>query len=111
MLLLAFVRVLLPDDAVLALHWHAHTEHEAAHAPGDPLKGKTVVSEKHRHCPIDHLFNAPALPAPTFVFGLVVPVSFARPPDVARPSVGVVREVQTRFLRGPPTGFQASGAA
>lgn len=101
-LLLAFARVLLPDSAILALHQHEHTEHEAAHASDDALKGRTVVGEKHSHCPVDHLFNAPALPVPCFVFGVVPPGQFAQPQAVALASVWSARLVQTLCLRGPP---------
>ena len=101
-LLLAFARVLLPDAAVLALHRHAHTEHEAAHDAGSHLKGKTIVSEKHSHCPTDHLFNAPALPTPAFEFGVVPPVRYARPREVAFASHWPARLVATLNLRGPP---------
>ena len=102
-LLLAFGRVLLPDTAVLALHRHTHTEGEAAHDAGSGLKGKTIVGEKHTHCPTDHLFNAPALPAPTFVFGVVVPAVFAQPKPQAVSAQWAARLVRTLCLRGPPT--------
>ncbi len=101
-LLLAFVRVLLPDTAVLALHDHRHTEHEAAHDTGSRLKGKTVVGEKHSHCPTDHLFSAPALPAPEFVFGVVAPAQFVQSQSAALSSVWATRLVRTLCLRGPP---------
>jgi hypothetical protein len=102
LLLLAFVRVLLPDTAVLALHQHAHTEQEAAHDAASGLKGKTIVSEKHTHCPTDHLFNAPALLAPALVFGVRLPAHFAKPKPVALTSVWAARLVRTLCLRGPP---------
>ncbi len=110
-LLLAFTRVLVPDAAVLALHPHAHTEREAAHDAGSALKGKTVVAEKHTHCPTDHLFNAPALPAPAFVWGMVVPVRYAQPESVALASVWAARLVTTRCLRGPPGTADLRGTA
>ena len=103
-LLLAFGRVLLPDAAVLALHDHQHTEREAAHDGGSGLKGKTLVTERHTHCPTDHLFNAPALPAPAFAWGVVRPVRYAPPLPVALASVWAARLVTTRCLRGPPNG-------
>ncbi len=103
MLLLAFARVLVPDALVLALHRHAHTEQEAAHDAGSGWKGKTVVAEKHSHCPTDHLFNVPALPAPAFEFGVVVPVRYARPVPEALAGVWAARLVRTLCLRGPPT--------
>ncbi len=102
LLLLAFVRVLLPDTAVLALHRHAHTEVEAAHDHASDLRGHTIVSEKHTHCPTDHLFDAPVLPAPTFVFGVVPPLRFPAPQPVALSSVWAARLVRTLCLRGPP---------
>jgi hypothetical protein len=102
LLLLAFVRVLLPDAAVLMLHNHTHTELEAAHDADSALKGKTIVSEKHSHCAVDHLFNAPALLVPAFEFGVVVPMRFAQPQQVAVSSVWAMRLVRTLCLRGPP---------
>ena len=110
-LLLAFARVLVPDALVLTLHQHPHTEHEAAHDAGSGLKGKTVVAEKHTHCPTDHLFNAPALPAPAFAWGGVVPVRYARPAGVAFTSVWTARLVTTRCLRGTPAPFHSCGTA
>lgn len=104
MLLLAFARVMLPDAAVLALHAHNHTEQEAAHDTGSDFKGKTIVGEKHSHCPTDHLFNAPALPAPGFEFGVRPLVRYARPELVALTSVWATRLVRTLCLRGPPCG-------
>lgn len=98
-LLLAFVRVLLPDELLLALHAHEHTEREIAHEG----KGhKAVVTAKHTHCPTDHLFNAPALPAPAFEFGVVPPVRFAQPGSEAVASLWPGRLVETLCLRGPP---------
>ena len=102
LLLLAFARVLLPDSAILALHHHEHTAREAAHDSASHLKGQTIVGEKHTHCPTDHLFNAPALPAPAFVFGVVVPAAFGVEQVAARPDVWTARLVRTLCLRGPP---------
>lgn len=104
MLLLAFARVLVPDSVWLALHRHEHTRREAAH---EGHGYKAVVDQQHTHCDTDHLFNAPALPAPGFEFGVVVPVRFGPPTAQALTSVWARRLVQTRCLRGPPGGRAA----
>ncbi len=100
-LLLAFGRVLLPDAALLALHRHTHTAREAAHqVPG--FKGKVLLTERHTHCATDHLFSAPALPAPVFAFGVVVPVAYEKAVSTERAAPWPARLVATLNLRGPP---------
>jgi hypothetical protein len=57
-LLLLFVRVLVPETAVLALHNHEHTEEQFPAKKNTGLK----LDQKHQHCQIDELFNAPFTP-------------------------------------------------
>lgn len=57
-LLLLFVRVLLPEQELLKLHSHDHTEH-VQDKKGTDFK----LDIKHQHCQIDKLFNAPYTPA------------------------------------------------
>ena len=100
LLLLCFVRVLLPESAILALHRHEHTEKEEARLPahrGD----KAVLSTKHQHCPVDHLFDVPFQPAAE----LTIPVpfySYARPEGTAQQSVWADTAPEAAWLRGPP---------
>ena len=56
-LLLLFVRVLVPDAAVLALHAHEHTED--VHQKMDT---GFKLDKKHAHCQTDSLFNSPYSP-------------------------------------------------
>jgi hypothetical protein len=53
-LLLLFVRAMVPDQLLLSLHSHAHTEHSH---PGD--HNQAHVDKKHTHCPVEDLFGAP----------------------------------------------------
>ncbi|RTQ53630.1 hypothetical protein EJV47_02520 [Hymenobacter gummosus] len=99
LLLLCFVRVLLPESAILALHRHEHTEKEVAHQPGQ--RDKAVLSTKHQHCPVDHLFDVPFQPTAE----LTVPVhfySYARPEGAAQESVWQNTTPAAAWLRGPP---------
>lgn len=99
LLLLCFVRVLLPESAILALHRHEHTEKEVAHQRG--RHDKAVLTTKHQHCPVDHLFDVPFQPAAE----LTVPVPFyayARPEGAAQQSVWADTTPEAAWLRGPP---------
>lgn len=99
-LLLCFVRVLLPESAILALHRHAHTEKEEAHLPRH-RHDKAVLSTKHQHCPVDHLFDVPFQPAAE----LTVPAPFfayAQPTGTAQASVWADTTPAAAWLRGPP---------
>ncbi|GAB2948141.1 hypothetical protein GCM10027048_11280 [Hymenobacter coalescens] len=99
-LLLCFVRVLLPESAILALHRHEHTEKEEAHLPrhrGD----KAVLTTKHQHCPVDHLFDVPFQPSAELTLEPVV-YTYAQPEGDARQSVWAGTAPGTARLRGPP---------
>lgn len=101
-LLLCFVRVLLPDAWVLALHQHEHTTEEPTRATTWP-KGKALLSAKHQHCDADQFFKSSFELAPTvqhtapsvFVFALVQARAFV--------AIGHLVPVATPDLRGPPS--------
>lgn len=102
-LLLCFVRVLLPEASLLALHPHAHTEQEPVHRDAAKArKGQALLSKQHKHCHEEQLFNAPFQPS--------APVQFSAPR--ARLVVGILKPFAAsvwaeataaqRCLRGPP---------
>lgn len=93
LLLVLFVRLMVPEAAVLALHQHEHTEHEYL----DDAK----VSTKHQHCHVDDLFNTD-FTVPSFSVELRInpagacymqPYSFA----------WKFTYPHNTYLRGPPT--------
>lgn len=97
-LLLCFVRVLLPESVILALHQHGHTEKEVAHTG----RGyKALLTEKHQHCPVDHLFDVPFQPSPELAWQ---PVVFTYAAAVGEVEQSVWRQVvpAAAYLRGPP---------
>ena len=100
-LLLCFVRVLLPDAWVLALHQHAHTTEEPTQAIGWP-KGKALLSAKHQHCDADQFFKSAFEPAPEAPITLAGPLQFAAPAPVVVAGVQVANHLTTPDLRGPP---------
>jgi hypothetical protein len=102
LLLLCFVRVLLPDAWVLALHAHEHT---AELEPGrvEATKAvKAVLSAKHQHCQTDHFCTLPFQVAPVLEFGL--PTAYSRPQATPPASVWAKTCPAARLLRGPPAG-------
>lgn len=100
-LLLCFVRVLLPDAWVLALHQHAHTTEEPTQATGWP-KGKALLSAKHQHCDADQFFKSAFEPAPAAHVTAAVPLQFAAPAMAAVAAAQVTNHFATPDLRGPP---------
>ncbi len=100
-LLLCFVRVQLPEAALLALHSHTHTEHEETQMPGAD-KGKTLIGQKHQHCHAEQLFDTPFQPAAP----LRLPVPVAAPRyvalRVAAPLANSATALRGTALRGPP---------
>ncbi|MBX0292703.1 hypothetical protein K3G63_19820 [Hymenobacter sp. HSC-4F20] len=101
-LLLCFVRVLLPDAWVLALHQHEHTTEEPTRATTWP-KGKALLSGKHQHCDADQFFKSafePAPPVPTTVSAV-----FGFAPDLNQALVTSehLAPITTADLRGPPS--------
>jgi hypothetical protein len=68
-LLLLFLRVMVPDKVLVALHAHAHTEHK----PHD--ENRPHIDKKHTHCPTAELFNTPFQPSETWVvFTAPIPI-------------------------------------
>jgi hypothetical protein len=57
-LLLLFVRVLVPETTVLAMHSHDHTEDAAI-----KMDAGFKLDKKHNHCHTNNLFNTPFSPA------------------------------------------------
>lgn len=101
-LLLCFVRVLLPDAWVLALHRHAHTTEEPTQAIGWP-KGKALVSAKHQHCDADQFFKSAFEPAPAEHAAPARPRQFAAAPvPAALAAAWLASSFATPDLRGPP---------
>ena len=103
LLVLCLTRTLLPEAWILALHTHAHTTEEPAHAPAFKRPGKVLLSARHQHCDIEQFYNveyqagAPVLlPAPGVALHYLAAV--ALPP--VRAVVGEL--LFARSLRGPP---------
>ena len=103
-LLLCLTRTLLPEAWILALHAHAHTTTEPAHAPAFEHRGKALVGVKHLHCEVEHFYNV--------AFQAAVPVPLPAPrvlPRYAAPAAPLaVRAVaglplRALPLRGPPS--------
>jgi len=102
LLLLCFVRVLLPDAWILALHQHQHTTEEPAHAllVGNAAKGKLLLTAKHQHCQTDHFNHS------SFQLASPLEVRFIASylattgswPSATWPSAAMT----IRHLRGPP---------
>ena len=104
LLLLCLVRTLLPEAWVLALHAHAHTTVEPAHASAFRRTGKALLSARHQHCPVEQFYHAAyhaevpvAVPTPRVAprYAATLPL----PP--VRPAAGEV--LFARRLRGPPS--------
>lgn len=102
MLLLCFVRVLLPDAWVLALHQHEHTTEEPTRAVAWP-KGKALLSAKHQHCDADQFFKSAFEPAPVVQATGPTAAEFVVVPTPAVAATGYLQPVATPDLRGPPT--------
>src|SRR3712207_5905879 len=66
-MLLLFVRILIPDAAVLALHANEHTED--VHQKMD---NGFKLDKKHTHCHTDNLFNSPFSPGLTSIIAAPV---------------------------------------
>jgi hypothetical protein len=70
-LLLVFSRAMVPDQLLLSLHNHGHTEHPH---PGDQKNAH--VDKKHSHCPVEDLFGAPyqgSVEAFSFTLSTILP--------------------------------------
>lgn len=96
LLLLCFVRVLLPDAWVLALHAHQHTELE----PARTKAAKAVLTARHQHCQTDHFCTLPFQLAAVLQFGAAT--AYCRPQATPPASVWTKAVPATHQLRGPP---------
>ncbi|WP_380266363.1 hypothetical protein [Hymenobacter caeli] len=101
-LLLCFVRVLLPEAWVLALHPHRHTAEAVPRARAGVAKGNALLSGQHKHCHEEALYRAAFQPAaPVAVPGPAGPaVVGLRAPFAASGWAEAV--AAQRCLRGPP---------
>jgi hypothetical protein len=94
-LLLLFVRVLVPETAVLGLHGHEHTEDHGKADAGLKLE------KKHQHCHIEHLFNAPFSPAPQVSVKTLL-ISFTDTYSASNAFIWKFTFPNNTDLRGPP---------
>ncbi|GAA4378528.1 hypothetical protein [Hymenobacter koreensis] len=97
-LLACFMRVLVPEAWILALHTHQHTEREAAH---EGRGAKALLTQKHQHCGVDHLYDVPFQASSELVF-LPVQVRYAPLSSQAQESVWATTAPTAAHLRGPP---------
>ncbi|WP_242693227.1 hypothetical protein [Sabulibacter ruber] len=93
-LLLLFARVMTPNELLLRLHAHEHTQEK----PHD--ESQTHIGQKHTHCHTDNLFHAPFQPGEAVV--LPSPVTYEIPFGVSAPQAGYSTSATHHFLRGPP---------
>lgn len=101
-LLLCFVRVLLPDAWVLALHQHQHTTEEPTRDATWP-KGKELLSAKHQHCDADQFFKSAFEPAPPVLAAQPTHFVFAPTSEPSVVAAEYAQAVATASLRGPPS--------
>ncbi|GGG45610.1 hypothetical protein [Hymenobacter glacieicola] len=101
-LLLCFVRVLVPDAWVIALHAHQHTTEEPTQATSWP-KGKALLSAKHQHCDADQFFKSAFEPAPALPLVAPIALRFATALGCAPDSAWHVVPLLAANLRGPPS--------
>jgi len=102
LLLLLFVRVLVPDTLILALHQHTHTVEKRL----DTRWGDKQIATKHIHCPTDHLFHNTFYTLPAAVVLLLMPEHRSS----YKPSFQAVWKFtfpNNRLSRGPPFVFSS----
>lgn len=95
-LLLLFVRVIVPETAVLALHTHEHTEDVP-----DKINTGLKLDKKHSHCHTDNLFNTPFSPAPSNSTSFITLI-FSDTYAVTQGFVWKFTFPNNTELRGPP---------
>lgn len=95
-LLTCFLRVLVPDAWLLALHSHKHTV-DAVTAKRQPL-----LSAQHQHCSVDHFYNVPFQPSAAVALLLPAPTTYAPHRSALRQSVWLHTVAAATHLRGPP---------
>lgn len=95
LLLLLFLRVMVPEKVLVALHAHAHAEDK----PHD--ENRPHIDKKHTHCPTAELFDTPFHSTETLV-------SFSAPLPLVDGYLGGYAFIwkfsypQTASPRGPP---------
>jgi len=101
-LLLLFVRVLVPDSLILALHQHTHTIEKRL----DSHLGDKQVDAKHIHCPTDHLFHNTFY---TLSVAFVLPVYTLHTPSYRLDLTAVWKFTfpNNCLTRGPPSVFSS----
>lgn len=99
-LLLCFMRVLLPEAWALELHAHQHTTEEPSIS--GPLRGKAALSVQHQHCAVDHFYDVPFQPAPPLVLPAAL-FAYASACVAVGADVWQGRTAVTAHLRGPPS--------
>ncbi|GAB2542710.1 hypothetical protein [Rufibacter soli] len=95
LLLLLFMRVMVPDKVLVALHAHTHTEHK----PHD--ERRTHVDHQHTHCPTAELFNIPFQPSETVVV-FTTPLTLEDSYQIGYAFVWKFSYPHTASPRGPP---------
>lgn len=97
-LLVAFIKVMAPEEAVLALHKHKHTEETFKSVVS---LSKAHLSKAHQHCPIDDLYNGSFNFADSSIsFRLLTSYSTTYP--LAYGFVWKFTFPNNTYLRGPP---------
>ncbi|WP_197088596.1 hypothetical protein [Rufibacter radiotolerans] len=94
-MLLLFMRVMVPDKVLVALHAHTHTEHKAHD------ERRTHIDGKHTHCPTAELFNTSFQPSETVV-AFTAPLALV---DSYQPGYAFIWKFSyphTASPRGPP---------
>ncbi|MDQ2769991.1 MAG: hypothetical protein M3Y54_05765 [Bacteroidota bacterium] len=95
--------MLLPEDAVLALHAHEHTTIEPAHTAAFRRTGKALVSPRHQHCVVEQFYNV--------AYQAAAPMLMPVPPTAVRYATATALPPEraaagetlfARSLRGPP---------
>ncbi|MDQ4141305.1 MAG: hypothetical protein M3142_12385 [Bacteroidota bacterium] len=95
-LLLLFVRVLVPEAAMLALHSHEHTEDDQPKADNG-----FKLDKKHSHCHTDNFFNTPY--SPTITANITAPIIIFTDSYLANHSyIWKFTFPNNTELRGPP---------
>lgn len=102
LLLLCLTRTLLPEAWILALHRHAHTTDEPAQTTSFRDKGKALLSSRHLHCTVEHLYDVPFVPGtPVLTPAPVIRPSFAAEPVPTVAAAPWIARTPAQ-LRGPP---------
>ncbi|WP_210462396.1 hypothetical protein [Rufibacter roseolus] len=95
LLLLLFMRVMVPEKVLVALHAHAHSEDK----PHD--ENRPHIDKKHTHCPTAELFNTPFQPSETIV-ELTAPIPLVDSYQDGYAFIWKFSYPHTASPRGPP---------